>query len=300
MTIQVNLSMLKQMIWPIKVNSLTGLIARHLGKRLARDVESFVFVSSTGRSGTNTLANLFNAVPECVALHEPHPVMKADILRAFNNGDELPMWRTFRCRKLPHIYWAARGHRWYVETNHFFIKCFAEAAVEAFGARLRVIHLVRDANAVAVSRYHRRMHLREERMRLSEDGVKPRHGGYTFHHDQVRNLIRPWDDIEGHERFNHEFFQLIWHWYEVEARLRQFRDRHPHVPVYRLETNQMNNPDAVREMLEWAGMPFTDAVRELIGHRANASSKAPRPPDDLDAAEVEAFHERCQALLNQF
>ena len=43
-----------------------------------RSVRSFAFVASTGRSGTTTLARLFEDLPSCVALHEPYPAMKSD------------------------------------------------------------------------------------------------------------------------------------------------------------------------------------------------------------------------------
>lgn len=288
-------TMLKDIIRPLKVNPVTAASARTAGQWLARNVESFTFVASTGRSGTNSLERIFDAVPECAARHEPHPVMHGEVLQAYNELDEQPMRRVFFQRKLPHIYWATRGQRWYVETNHFFIKCFADLAAEVFGSKLRVIHLVRDPNAVAASRYHRRLAVRRE----LASSARPKRPRYRFRHDWARNLIRPWDDSECAERFSHEFFELLWHWYEVEARMRRFSQTHPDVPVHLIRTEDLNSADHVENLLNWAGMPFANAVRERIGNRANASHKPPPLPENVDPAEVDAFHALCHQLLDR-
>lgn len=135
----------------LKVNPVTAGVARAAGRFLCRSVQTYVFVATTGRSGTHTLQRLFKTVPSCVSLHEPHPVMNGEVLWGYNDGDDRSMRRTFKLRKLPHVYWAARNKRFYVEANHVLIKCFAEAAVDTFGDRLRVLRLRRDPNAVASS-----------------------------------------------------------------------------------------------------------------------------------------------------
>src|SRR5262245_7088495 len=91
----------------LKVNPVTAKIAREVGALCCRSVRGFVFVASTGRSGTHTLQNLFAAVPECVATFEPDPIMHKQVLRQYNAGDDRLMRRVFRWRKLPRIYRAA-------------------------------------------------------------------------------------------------------------------------------------------------------------------------------------------------
>lgn len=286
--------MLKEAIGPLKANPVTAALARTVGVRLTRTIEAFVFVATTGRSGTNTLQQLLDAVPGCASRHEPEPVMHEQVMRRYNEGDDSLMRWMFFERKLPHIYWTARHQRWYAETNHIFIKCFADAAVEALGPRLRVVQLARDPEAVAASFVHRRLAV--------YGSAEHRDYDYTLHPLAERNLLRPWDDPAVCRHFSHVYFEYIWQCYEIEARTRRFRRDHPHVPVYRIETPQLNDPESVRDLLEWIGMPFTDAVHQRIGTRVNTSpgpGSPPPLPDGVHRSDLESFHRICRELLDQ-
>lgn len=282
--------MLKQALAPLKANPVTAGATRTVGRWLTRNVDAFFFVATTGRSGTSTLKRLFDAAPGCIAEHEPEPVMNHDVMHSYNDDGALAH-RQFITRKLPAIYRAARAGRWYAETNHMFIKAFAEPAVRAFGRKLRVVHLVRDPESVAASFVHRRI--------ATYGSTEPRAYLYTLKPTAPRNLLRIWDDPAICRRFSHLFFEYLWYYYETEARVCRFTEQHPTVPVHRIETHQLNDPDSIEQLFDWAGLPFTAAVRSQVGLHSNRSPDGPPPPlpSGVDRSDVDAFHAICRERL---
>ena len=109
---------------------VVGASVRYLEWR-CRSVRSFAFVASTGRSGTTTLARLFEDIPSCVALHEPYPAMTSDY--ATDSADDAQLHRTrFQQVKRIQILRAASNLDFYLETNHQFLKNFASPGNRLF------------------------------------------------------------------------------------------------------------------------------------------------------------------------
>ena len=270
----------------LKVNSVTSSVARSVGRWGCRSVESFVFVAATGRCGTETLKRLLAAVPRCTAVHEMHPIMHDEVMAAYNEGHIGPMQKQFRMRKLPRIYSAAWGSKWYVETNHMFVKCFSDEVVRAFADRVRVIHLYRDPDSVSASFL----------LRGDIPGKSPSGDRWLLDSRASGNLIRINDRLES-GAFSHPFFRTLWYWYETEARTEAFKHRYPDIPVYDIKTEELNDPQALASLFEWLGMPFSDEVRALVGSKFNASRSKPVLPEDLDASTVRSFHELCREKL---
>lgn len=269
-----------------KVNALTGTIARALARPLALSVKSFIFCASTGRSGTNTLERLLVTVPRCMAKHEPHPAMNGNVLVRYNEGDDRFVRRIFYYRKLPQIYWDARGRLWYAETNHQFIKCFAHLAAEAFGRRLQVIHLRRDPDAVATSFL----------ARGSIPGT-PYGNQWLIDYRAPRNEIRLERELGEGGPYAHPYFRILWYWYEIEARTRIFSKKFPFVPVHFIETEQLNDRETVQRLFGALGLPVTEATLAAVGSRANAAGRANPPPQGVTAGQIQAFHALCREHL---
>lgn len=203
--------------------------------------------------------------------------MHDEIMADYNRGDDERVRREFLLRKLPRIYQATCGARSYVETNHMFIKCFAEEAVRAFGNKLRVVHLYRDADEVAASLYHRGS------IPGTDYGDR-----WLLQPDAERNLIRCAED--GDTRDVHPYLRCLWYWYEIEARVIEFRDRHPDVPLVDIHTQELNDPDTVERLFCRLGFEFPDVVRKSVGLKENASDRKPLMPDDLDHDALSAAH----------
>lgn len=279
----------------LKVNALTAGLARAIGRSRCSSVRSFVFVATTGRSGTHTLVPLFQTVPRCVALHEPHPSMNGEVMRRYNMGDEAPLRHMFRLRKLPHVYWAARNSEFYIEANHMFIKCFADAAVDAFADRLRVLHLRRDPLSVACSYYIRGC------IPGKTNTNNPNLSGTDWLIDPCsrRNVLSMSAELSAQGMGSHDFYKCLWYCYEIEARICAFRRRYPNIPVYRLSTDELNSYPAVARLFENLNLPVTAELRYVVGTRASASPARPAIPDELDTQQIDSFQALCRARLQE-
>jgi len=239
---------------------LRSASARLLRMRCA-GVEAYVFSATTGRSGSMTLANVLESLQDAVVFHEPDPIMHS---RHLSGRDRLAslddlFWR----RKRIEVHRAARGHRYYVETNHQFIKGFAEQAATWFGERLRVVHLRRDPVSVASSFY-----------RMSSIPGLPRRGSlWLLDPRSDENLIQLGEVLFGDGDFGHDYYKCLWYWYETEARVRHFRDRHPKVPVQSIGTSDLNDIEKVRALLKGLGLAYDEtALSRRVGQRHNEKS----------------------------
>lgn len=248
-------------------------------------VEAYVFSATTGRSGSMTLANVLESLQDAVVFHEPDPIMHSRHLTGpdrLASLDEL-FWR----RKRIEVHRAARGHRYYVETNHQFIKGFAEQAAAWFGDRLRVVHLRRDPVSVATSFY-----------RMSSIPGLPRRGSlWLLDPRSDDNLIQLGEMLFGSAEFGHDYYKCLWYWYETEARVRHFRDRHPKVSVESIGTGDLNDLDRVRALLQGLGLAYDEtALAGRVGQRHNEKSHDVQ--NVLPREEAELMTARFRALLS--
>jgi len=254
--------------FPTTVKSLKHWIkfSRH-GARLrklyfelgCKNLERVVFTATTGRSGTSTLTRLFAAIPGCLALHEPHPAMNGKALIAANWGDRHLVDISYEREKSVNIRRVASGCRYYIECNHLFIKTFYKNAIEDFGDRIGVIHLVREPLAVADSIY-----------RLREHPGTPKGNEWWLDYRAPQNRIRLTEILESPGEFGHAFYKTLWYWFEIEARIAEWQQQFPEVPVFRIDTPELNDPERVFAMFDWLGMQYCkDSVQPLIGVREN-------------------------------
>jgi hypothetical protein len=276
---------------PTVTESLRNLpLLRSASARLLRmscaGVEAYVFSATTGRSGSMTLANVLESLQDAVVYHEPDPIMHS---RHLSGPDRLAslddlFWR----RKRIAVHRAARGHRYYVETNHQFIKGFAEQAAAWFGDRLRVVHLRRDPVSVAASFY-----------RMSSIPGRPRRGSlWLLDPRSDDNLIQLGEILFGDGEFGHDYYKCLWYWYETEARVRHFRDCHPRVPVQTIGTSDLNDLLKVRGLLQGLGLAYDEAaLSRRIGQRHNEKSHDVQ--NILPREEAERMTARFRELLSE-
>jgi len=249
-------------------------------------VEAYVFSATTGRSGSLTLANVLESLEDAVVFHEPDPIMHSRHLSGperLASLDEL-FWR----RKRIEVHRAARGHRYYVETNHQFVKGFADQAAAWFGDRLRVVHLRRDPVSVAASFY-----------RMSSIPGLPRRGSlWLLDPRSGDNLIQLGEVLFGDGEFSHDYYKCLWYWYESEARVQQFRERYPRVPVQMITTADLNELEKVRGLLQGLGLAYDEAaLARRVGQRHNEKSHDVQ--NLLPREEAERMTERFESLLSE-
>jgi hypothetical protein len=251
---------------PLKHNRLVTGTVRLAVRALTRDLQKLVFTATTGRSGTMTLAKLFAAVPGCASLHEPWPNMSGAVLRAAANGDDVLVREVYERIKSVNILRAAIGQRYYFEGNHCFVKTFAPLALEEFGDRVVIIHLVRPAVEVATSIFR----LREE------PGTAIGNAWWLDYHART-NLIQIADLLDSDPELSHPFYKALWYWHEIEARVATLRSKAPTVKIVRFETAWLDDRAKVLWLFAQLGFPVDEArIEPLIGSWCNQREEQKR------------------------
>ena len=232
-------------------------------RRACDDVERFIFCATTGRSGTETLSAILAAGDGVVSAHEPCPVLNSHVLQAALAGRSRAVRLAWSRLKLPVVLRTARGHRIYAETNHQFVKVFADLAYEAFGPRLAVVHLVRDPFAVA-----RSMH---------ELGQVPGTAAGS------RWRIAPWAPtnivpfaIAAEHGLTHPFHRCLWYCLETEARADAARRRLVRCTWVDIDVEELNSTTGLRRLDEALDLRIGDNVSALAGQRFNRKRKSAR------------------------
>jgi len=272
-----------------KYNALTARLAKaHYGRRCT-DLEKVVFVATTGRSGTLTLAGICAELDDVVGLHEPHPIMNRELLELANAGDWSPIGRYYDRIKAINIRRDAAGARYYVEANHLFIKTFADLALADFGPTMAVLHLVRPPEEVARSMYQ---------IERSEIGTQEGNGWWLDFRAST-NVIDLRTELADGGEFDHPYFRSLWYWYEVEARIDAWRVRNPAVPFASLRTDDLSDPEVVGAALTQLGVVHDRAqLAGACGRRLHDKvSEKTRPP--LDDGVAAPMHREFVELLRR-
>jgi hypothetical protein len=260
----------------IRYNSLSYCLY-DLFLRMAPDkTKAFIFVATTGRTGSTSLRTTFNGLNNCASFHEPHPLLGNKIPAGANRHEYYK--RQFYTRKLPIIRLSSFHRDYYVETNHQFVKHFAEHAINAFGDRIRIIHLVRDPVKVASSFYSFN----------SVPGITSKGKKYLLDPGAEDNLIQL-GDLLSHEEFSHDFFKCVWYWYEVEARVRRLRNNFPEVKWFQLRTEDLNRPEVLQQMFARFDLPAAAGSHASASPRENL--KTEKKLRNITPSEAERMHE---------
>jgi len=238
-----------------------------------------VFAVSSGRSGTNALAEIFDAISDVHALHEGRPAFHA-IMRETLSDPALA--RDFLLvRKLPYI--ADVPEPVFCETSHVFGKAFLPPMLE-LGLRPSVVFMHRAPRPVAQSFY-----------RIGAIPLRTRNGR--------QHLLSPGDPsllpAIGWEGFSD--YQLCY-WYALETMRRQRvlygLAANAGCPHRWLRIEDLATLDDVRELLADLQIPITltdedeTRLRERLGHRYNGKPKKhlakplSDPEMDLQEAQV--------------
>jgi hypothetical protein len=248
--------------------------------------KTLVFTVASGRSGTQTLARIFEAAPGVEAAHEGVPAFQ-DVMRQALSDPELA--RDFLLtRKLPAI--AASPKPIYFESSHVFGKGFLLPTLR-LGLRPRVLFLKRDPRKIALS--------------LERIGATPhRTAGGRAHFlspaDPSLLPVHPWDDFTD--------YQLCF-WYALETIRRQ---RIKYDLAVRagcscryLSIEDLRTPADVWALLASIGVDVDRtaqaeaAVQARVGRAFNLKEKSPplcRSPAELEDQERVVI-ERIQTCL---
>ena len=246
-------------LYSLKHNDLIAALAKPLLLSLTRGLERLIFTATTGRSGTMTLAKLFSIVPDCVALHEPAPAMDGPVLKAASYGDATFVSRVYRQHKSLNILRAAVGYRYYMEANELFVKTFIQQAIDDFGDRMTIVHLVRPPIEVAMSLF-----------RLQHYPGTDIGNDWFLDYRAPTNLIKIADLLDADTEVSHPFYKALWYWYEIEMRISAWRIRKPSLKVIRFETDWLNDKCRIIDFFDNLEIDHDKSrIDAMVGRREN-------------------------------
>jgi hypothetical protein len=196
--------------------------------------------------------------------------------------------KLFWILKRTYIKRAAAGHRYYLETNHQFIKNFGAPAIDYFGPKIRIIHLKRDPVSVAASF-----------LAIDSVPVKTERGHYyMLDPDDSTNLIRIPELSNGSGEFGHDLYKCLWYWYETEARVQAMKERYPSVVWVDITTEQLNDKVVLKAMFDRLGIPVSpDRLGRAVSIRENLRTEEKKKI--MDRAQCEEMDRKLRARIEQ-
>lgn len=269
-----------------KYNGVISYLIRLYYKIRCYSTQSFIFVATTGRSGTMTLVDLLNNIPHCKAEHEPYPAMFNDILKEKSLGNESVINKVYWRVKSVNIRRTACGYRHYLESNHMFIKTYIEYAVKDFGEKIRVIHIARDPIKVANSIYA-----------LQDFPGTVEGNKWWLDYTATNNLIYIPEYLDNDAEFKHPFYKGLWYWYEIEARIEYWKEKLPQINFIKFNTEDFNDSSKVSALLTTLGIEFDP---ESLVTKINIQSNT-RPHQKISGTipieQASVMHDRFVKLL---
>lgn len=222
--------------------------------------KSFVFVATTGRSGTQSLAAAVNELDGAQSHHEPFPIMYTPEAFQTTSASTKTQYfkRLFELKKRLYIRKSSVGVKTYLETNHLFIKNFSNFVIKEFGSKLKVIHLVREPQKVAQSFFEIN----------SIPGSTKWGKAWLIDPRSENNLINIDYSHLANDEMEQNFLHCLWYWYETQARFLAFSQQHPNVPVFTIKTPELNDPDRIKLLNQFLGYS-ANLVEAQIGKRKN-------------------------------
>jgi hypothetical protein len=103
-------------------------------------------------------------------------------------------------------------------------------------------------------------------------------------------------DVLGETEFGHDMYKCIWYWYEIQARIKNIGSMYPHLPFYKLQTEDLNNIDVLLDMFEKLNIPVNRSkLTSLTGTRAN--TKSDQKSRDIATDDCNTMHEKLLARM---
>ncbi len=141
----------------------------------------------------------------------------------------------------------------------FSIKTFIQHAIEDFGDRMVVIHLVRSPIEVAMSLFRLQHYPGTE---IGND--------WFLDYWAPTNLIKVADLLDASAEFSHPFYKALWYWYEIEMRILAWRTRYPSLKIIRFETDWFNDKSRIIEFFEKLGIDYDKSrIDTMVGRKEN-------------------------------
>jgi len=271
----------------VKRNTAVCTMRRQYYRMRCRKLKSVIFVATTGRSGTMTLADIFNQVPGCKAEHEPFPAMYDEVLKAKSTGDEDYVKKIYWQMKSLNLWRAAAGSEHYLESNHLFIKTYIEYAVKDFSDRVMIIHLIRDPVEVANSIYTLQQYPG------TIEGDK-----WWLDYRARDNIISIANVLDNDPGFKHPFYKGLWYWYEIEERIKNWEMRLSNIRFIEFNTEDCNDRDKLLDLFKSLNIDFDIGILSKEARTQSNTRPHHKLAEPISRETADNMHEKFLSLLD--
>jgi len=217
----------------------------------------YIFSISTGRSGSQYLAELLATAKDTVSFHEPEPKMHDIHLRMV---EERGLEATYRERliKIDAIKKAVRksGASIYAETNHMFIKTFFDVVIKELND-VQVVFLRRNLVEILKSFYQLR-YFTEENQAWKRWMTFP-----MSQNSAIKFVGNPTDEID----------LSIGYIIDMYARAERFQAQHPEINVISFDISDFKNEASVLALFRALNLDPTDKTKAMVGTTVNARAE---------------------------
>jgi len=282
------MNFIKKIVYKSLYSSACSSFFKTIFKYISKPYESYIFVISTGRSGTGTLFEIFNTIEDTVAYHEPKPIMNDTLMIDNNNNNSTKAKEIFFKVKSNIIQYdnIFKKNKNYMESNHMFIKSFHEFAYDLYKNKLKVIYLHRNPILVAKSFY--------------EIGSIPgtnKGNKWLLDYKAKNNLLQLKNELEND--YKHDYYKCLWYCYEIEKRANKFQKEHSDLKFIKIDTEELNNAKTVENLLNFLNCKFNDKIlNKTVGKKFNQKSKNKK--NVLDIQECENMNKQFISLIQEY
>ena len=248
----------------------------------AFDVEHpCVFVLSTGRVGTQTLASLFGKARNLTACHEPEPLLYDFSRRAYEadqmGGGMEPFTEAFMAARRKHLEHALRCGRGYLETSPQ--TTFLAPAIIGAVPEVRFLHVVRNPQEVIRSGMRRRWY-----------------DGHTS--DPFRITPRPGTPCADRWHSMTPFEKNAWLWNETNQWILKFTATLPETQHLMIHAERIFSADesCIEQLFSFLGAfpPPRSVVEATLRRRLNAQRSGSFPTaDEWSVPQCDTAREVC-------
>ena len=215
-----------------------------------------IFCISSGRSGSNYLAELLGTAREVVSFHEPEPTMTAEYLEMVNSQpySDTKVLRQTKAETVNPMLAALRSDKVYCETNHMFIKTFFDVVIDNIET-IDVIILRRDIRQVLRSFIE---------LKYFSDG-NTEWSKWMTSPNAVTSAVPAIAPDEQLDQYDLCIAYLI----DIEARAQRFKMEYPWISVHEVELSDLNIKDRVLQLFTDLGVTPSWRTIRMIGKKVN-------------------------------
>lgn len=257
----------------------------------------YIFCINPGRAGSNYLQHIFNNAEGVASYHEPSPIMNAEPMIDFLNGNPSKL-EALMPAKIKFIENSLKGkEKVYAETNHTFIKGFGWLIPKFLPEEeMGIIILKRDNESIAKSLYRIKcnafnndgrgwlIHINAKSKITSLPArVKLPYLKYYYYRLLHRSYYfvksRPYlntislgllkSDREPETPYNLNMEFLKWYVDETYALGEKYKRVFPKAKYYEINLHELNDTNHILSMFKYFGLRPKDSLKEVVGKPTN-------------------------------